>query len=33
MTALGWKATTPIKDGLAKAYADFLATGTAGQRT
>ena len=32
LTALGWKATTPIKDGLANAYADFLATGAAGRR-
>jgi GDP-L-fucose synthase len=32
LTALGWKATTPIKDGLAKAYADFLAKGAAGRR-
>jgi len=32
LTALGWKATTPIKDGLAKAYADFLAKGATGRR-
>lgn len=28
LTALGWKAATPIKEGLARAYADFLAAGT-----
>jgi GDP-L-fucose synthase len=32
LTALGWKATTPMRDGLANAYADFLAAGAAGRR-
>jgi len=27
LTALGWTAATPMKDGLARAYADFLAKG------
>ena len=27
MTALGWKARTPLRDGLAKTYADFLRGG------
>jgi GDP-L-fucose synthase len=27
LTSLGWKTSTPIKDGLAAAYADFLAAG------
>lgn len=29
LTALGWRARTPLRDGLAKAYADFLASGAA----
>lgn len=32
LTALGWKAAIPLKDGLARAYADFLAAGAAGRR-
>jgi GDP-L-fucose synthase len=27
LTQLGWQAKTPLRDGLAAAYADFLATG------
>ena len=27
LTALGWRATTPLEDGLRLAYADFLAGG------
>jgi nucleoside-diphosphate-sugar epimerase len=27
MAALGWKATTSLEEGIARAYADFLARG------
>ena len=27
LAALGWRASTPLKEGLARAYADFLAGG------
>jgi GDP-L-fucose synthase len=32
LTALGWRAKTPMKDGLSTAYADFLAKGTAARQ-
>lgn len=33
LTALGWKAKTPIRDGLATAYADFLKAGESARLT
>ena len=29
LTRLGWRAKTPLREGIAAAYADFLATGEA----